>query len=325
MADAPTTGLVLVADDEAWHRMMIEKRLRLEGFTTVGAPSGKRALELMHERQPDAVLLDMMMPGMTGLDVLRLKSQEADILAIPVIVVSGRGDPSSRLEGLSLGAVDYLNKEPLQEEEMLAKVKNHVRAHQHHRQIVRQALELEEHRRELQRQNKEIARLASIDPLTGLGNRRLFDQRWQAEIRLSERHGQPLSVAVIDIDHFKSVNDTFGHKKGDDILVEVAKLIQAGLREEDTAARVGGEEFQIIFTQQGSEGARNACERLRQMVEEKVELPDGRHCTISIGLAGSDRVTELEHLVEQADQALYRAKQGGRNQVRISGEESDGR
>ncbi len=159
------------------------------------------------------------------------------------------------------------------------------------------------------------------DELTRLPNRRYLARRYTQEMQRARRHGQPMAFMMVDLDHFKVVNDTHGHLVGDAVLAELAKVLQRSLRESDVCARYGGEEFGCILHQTGREGAHALAERLRQAIEESA-YPAGLRITASIGVAATDRPDQLPLLVDHADQALYEAKHGGRNQVRVAWLES---
>jgi diguanylate cyclase (GGDEF)-like protein len=155
------------------------------------------------------------------------------------------------------------------------------------------------------------------DDLTRLPNRRYLDRRYTQEMQRARRHGQSMAFLMVDLDHFKLVNDTHGHLVGDAVLAELARVLQSSLRESDVCARYGGEEFGCILNETGPEGAQVLAERLRQAIESSV-YPAGLRITASIGVAATDRPDELPLLVDHADQALYEAKHRGRNQVRVA-------
>lgn len=177
--------------------------------------------------------------------------------------------------------------------------------------------ELQAHKRELEQKNRQLKALADTDALTGLKNRRAFEDRLEQELARARRHGHPLSLVLLDIDHFKSYNDSYGHPKGDDVLRQVGRLLSRMMRDTDFAARYGGEEFAILLSQTDRGGAKQVAERLRKGIEDAAW--EERPITASLGVAslaaGMDTVPEL---IEHADRALYRSKEAGRNRVSVA-------
>ncbi|HEV2952829.1 MAG TPA: diguanylate cyclase [Candidatus Dormibacteraeota bacterium] len=299
-------GRVLIVDDEAPNRNLLTRRLAAAGYEAVAVEDGESALDLMADWGPDIVLLDLMMPGLSGFDVLERKALLPAIVDIPVVMVSAVQDEASRLRGLELGAVDYINK-PFSTPELQARVRNLVRLHQ-------QQIELNRLNAELEKLNGQLEHLAVSDALTGIANRRLFESRWEMECDRSQRYQAPLSIVVIDIDHFKRINDLHGHAAGDTILRAVAQGLSSCVRDVDMLARTGGEEFAVICPHSSGTGAEVLAERLRQAVRDlDLRDPDIK-CTISAGVASSSDVP-VPVLLEAADRALYRAKAGGRDRV----------
>lgn len=263
------------------------------------ALDGQRALDLAIGESPDLILLDVTMPGRDGFEVCRALKQHPDTASIPVIFVTGRIDPEDETKGLEIGAVDYVSK-PINPAILRARVRNHL---------------------ELKQIRDHLARLASRDGLTGLYNRRHFDSALQQECDRVGRGFRPLSLLMIDVDHFKRYNDSMGHQAGDDCLRHVAAAIGQPLhRTTDLAARYGGEEFSVILPATGREDARRLAERIRQSVWAAnlphPESPFGR-VSLSIGVAttpGDGRITPGA-LIAEADGHLYRAKEHGRNRT----------
>lgn len=176
-------------------------------------------------------------------------------------------------------------------------------------------LELEKKIVELEQANAEITRISQIDPLTGLANRRMFIDRLENNIGIANRHNQPLCVIMADLDYFKKVNDSFGHDHGDGVLTDFARILKNNCRKEDTAARLGGEEFYLLLPMTQIEDASLVAERIRMITEKEIILPDGHPQTVSIGTVEYISHETVVSFLKRVDDALYRAKAGGRNMV----------
>ncbi len=312
-------ALILVVDDSPAIRRQIQNVLRelqeLEGVDEfLEAGDGLQAFKLLVDRKPDLVVCDLIMPTFDGLKFLALRATRPELANIPVIMLTAEGDATRKVEVFELGASDYVTK-PFDDEELLARVRVHYR--------------LKVLQDELREANKRLEALADTDGLTGLFNRRYFDGLLLRELQRTARYKTPVGVVLLDIDHFKYVNDTYGHPMGDEVLRNVAKIVSAGVRVTDSAARYGGEEIAIVFTQTTAQGVMEVTERLRSQLEKFVHEYEGhtvrRTASFGVGLVDGRGVplTPLE-LVERADRALYRAKHNGRNQVVIWSPELDG-
>jgi two-component system, cell cycle response regulator len=298
----PRAERILVVDDEPDIRRLLARLLKSGGYHVTAAPDGPTALALAAELDPDLVLLDVSMPGMDGYAVCRALQQRERVPA--VIFVSAYGTTRDRVEGLEAGAVDYVVK-PFDPVEVRARARAALRT-----QAVRDALALQ----------------ASTDPLTGLANRRQLDLRLAEAFDLAHRHGRPLACLMLDVDHFKRVNDTYGHAAGDAVLREVAARARAECRAVDTVARFGGEELTVLLPETDAEGARTVAERMRAAVAA-TPVPawatDGALVAIpvriSIGIAAlGPHTPTAEALRATADGALYQAKQTGRDRVVVA-------
>lgn len=297
MGEAEPKPVVLLIDDSPDIHRLLEARLRSEPIELVSAASGKEGLEIASVRRPSVVLLDLDMPGMDGYEVLRALRNDPATVNVPVIVLSGLQESSDKVQAFELGAMDYVTK-PFDLAELRARLRSALR---------------------LDHLLRLLADRAEVDGLTGLNNRASFDKRWEAEINEHHRYGHPVSLAILDLDHFKRINDTYGHPAGDEVLVEFAKIILAAVRSTDVACRFGGEEFVIIMPHTAAGDAVAVAERIRTAIESHRFPRHPEHqVTVSIGLTGSQgSIVNLppEAWVEQADQALYQAKQSGRNRV----------
>ena len=290
---------VLVVDDSPMNLKPLVQFLRA-GHKLLVATSGPAALDLVEQEHPDLILLDVLMPGMDGYEVCRRLKDDPRSRDIPVIFVTGKNEERDEVVGFELGAVDYITK-PFSQSIVLARVRTH--------------LELKRHRDTLER-------LSLLDGLTGIPNRRAFqdylDLMWGQAIR----QRSPLSAILMDVDHFKAFNDHYGHQAGDDCLRRVAQgLLEARRRGTDLVARYGGEEFICLLPGTEGPGAHLVAEALRAVVAE-LAIPHDRssaadRVTLSLGVAtrSPNLGDAAADLVEAADRALYRAKQGGRNRV----------
>ncbi len=285
--------------------------LAREGYEAIIAHDGAEAVRHVSGDLVDLVLLDMVLPDMDGLEVLRVVKESSGSRFLPVIVLSDRADVASRVTGLRTGADDYLPK-PFAEDEVLARAAGMLR--------------IKSLQDELRQSKSELLALSMTDALTGLSNRRHFDLRLAEEFRRTQRYAESVSLLLIDLDHFKALNDRFGHPFGDRVLREIAQLVRISVREVDVCARYGGDEFAVILPQTELPSARRAAERILDAVRKKtfrledVASPsDGPEVgvTTSIGVASSSAdVDTAEQMVSAADAALYRAKGEGRNTVR---------
>lgn len=264
------------------------------------ATSGEQALALCRDKQPDLVLLDVIMPGMDGLETCQRLKEDADTADIPVIFVTSQNSPEEETHGLEVGAVDFISK-PVNPAVVRARVKTQLT---------------------LKAQTDALRMLASLDGLTGVPNRRIFDERLDAEWRACRRSGSPLSLLMVDVDHFKLYNDHYGHLDGDQCLKVIASALASSVeRGRDMLARFGGEEFVCLLPDTDLEGAKHIAEKLRQAVEglaiPHVESKTAATVTVSLGVATTAECDALEppDLLKVADEQLYLAKQSGRNRV----------
>lgn len=293
------------AEDRATYQRLITRVSPDESYTFTVAETAAEGLELCRRTAFDCVLLDYLLPDGDGLNLLAGLKRPDEPLLVSVIVLTGQGDETVAVRAMKSGAQDYLAKGRLTSESL-------------HR-AMHHAMETVALLRKIEEQRAELTRLATLDELTGLFNRRFFLRRLQDEIERATRYRSPLSLLLLDVDHFKRVNDTYGHLVGDTVLATLADIIRATFRRTDVAARYGGEEFCALLTQTDLPGAEQVAERMRQAFAERpVELQDGTRLTVtcSAGVAefgkdGGDGQT----LLKVADARLYRAKAAGRNLV----------
>jgi len=292
---------VLVVDDDESIRFLIVWILVRHGCRVIEAPDAETALAVCDPNDLDLALIDVEMPGMDGLALMReINSRVVDNL-VPVVLVTARALATDVATGLGLGAHDYLRK-PFETAELLARVDA--------------ALKIKRLQDELRRQNRELAHLSRIDSLTGIFNRRYLDSRL-TDLCGDATFDNQASVLMVDIDHFKQVNDKHGHQVGDQVIRSVAERIRSELREGDAVGRWGGEEFLVLLPHTDPAEAAMLAERLRTAVADRpVNVGDGEvlHVTVSIGVASSAG-TDPHALIGLADKALYDAKAAGRNRT----------
>jgi len=288
-----------------------------------------QAFEMLKDLKVTTILLDLMMPNVDGLTMLRYLRNFDVTKDVPIIVLSSAEDPATKSKAFALGATDYLVKPP-EKIELIARVKAHYKHYINRierdiaiKQLKELLDELHASHLEVERANKELKRLAIIDPLTECVNRRYLNEVMTQEFENSNNSKQPLAVIMIDIDFFKQYNDTYGHQGGDDCLIAVAKSLRESINSETTTlARYGGEEFLALLPgfniQQAEQVAEQLCQSVRDMALEHSKNPN-QIVTISLGVSSFHpdevKLSKVDELIKYADQALYEAKETGRNRV----------
>jgi len=287
-------GKVLIADDDSDFRRLLVGRARKMGFYVTEANDGKEAMEALAKDNYDVLVVDLYMPGKTGLDVIR--DAQSIYKDLEAIIVTGSATLETAIEALRSGVYDYLTK-PLESLTVFE-------------MTLSRALERRYLIRENERLFKEIQRMALTDQLTGLYNRRKLMENLEFEIRRIQRYIHPLSIIMIDLDNLKTINDTYGHAAGDDVLQLVAKSIQSHIRKVDLPARLGGDEFIILLPEAKLDMAALVARRVYAQVLNT--LFKGGKISISIGIGewmpAYQSATGFLHAV---DQALYQAKRAG--------------
>ena len=302
---------ILVVDDDIVSRTVVQKHLQKAGFSVVTAANGQNALDLFDRQFFPIVLTDWMMPGIDGPQLCRLIREKQTDGYVFMILITARDSKTDIVSGLESGADDYLTK-PIHPAEMVARIHTGIRI-----------LKLEQ---SLKKANEEIRLLSITDPLTGCFNRGYLNERFTYELKRAQRYGHPLSVVLADIDHFKHVNDTYGHQTGDEVLKIFAKCIKGEIRKKiDWVVRYGGEEFLIVLPETQNIGAFSMAERLRKAVEETDIQAGGDNLKITASFGGAcaafqHRIAEnvsMDQLINQADEQLYRSKKDGRNRTSV--------
>jgi two-component system cell cycle response regulator len=305
---------ILVVDDHEDNIELLRARLEARGYEVEGASDGQAALDAVERTCPDLILLDVMMPKMDGMEVVRrlkARSEANELPFIPVIMQTALDSTENKVEGLDAGADDYITK-PINFAELEARVNAQLRI-----KALQVALKARE--KELSELNEQLTRMSLTDGLTQIENRRSLNERlhemWQHSVRLHE----PISLVMCDIDKFKSVNDNHGHQAGDSVLKGFAQVLKGEAREIDRVGRYGGEEFLLILPGTVLDAAVTFAERLREKVEGHTFSYEGGTITrtMSCGVASSPhpKVEDEDALLRAADDALYVAKETGRNRV----------
>ena len=306
---------ILIIDDLP-DNIMVLYNLLCDDYQVIFATGGENGLQLAQQHRPDLILLDIMMPGIDGYEVCRRLKLLEDTRQIPVIFVTALVSVEEEARGLELGAIDYISK-PISPPIVKNRIHNHL-------QLKRHSDLLELLSAELTEKNRQLEVLAKMDGLTGLANRRFYDDTLDIEIRRAVRNNTPLSLFFSDIDFFKSYNDHYGHLAGDDCLRSVGALLQRLFkRGGDLPDRYGGEEFAIILPGADAERARLMAEMLRSGLQEERIRHDysavSEFVSLSIGVVTVRRVEgkDAAWFNREADQALYRSKEAGRNRVTV--------
>ena len=299
---------ILVVDDDPEVQGFVRHALQGEVYEIDCVDDAVHALTYLADNPPDLVILDMDLPGEDSFGVLKVFQRDRRYDMIPIVLLSAQDDLEDKVRGLEFGAVDYLVV-PVHKRELAARVRAQIRLKERHDEVFS----------EYQR----LSKVSLTDPLTGAYNRRALDNLLQARLAESERHNIPVSCVMFDLDHFKRVNDTYGHSTGDMVLRETAGVAFSLFRKEDSLFRYGGEEFLIILFHAPKGGACLFTERLRQAVAAQVfqpkwpgQAPFG--ITVSAGVATfpDDTGTDgAEGMITLADKRLYAAKTGGRDRV----------
>lgn len=297
---------ILVVDDSKLIVHVAQSILEKIGHSVLSADTGEKGLETALQKCPDLILLDLILPGVDGYEVCRRLKQNPDTADIAVIMVTSMAESADKVKGLEMGASDYVTK-PFDEGELVARVNIHLR--------------IKELCESLQEKNRQLLEIANRDGLTGLYNHLYFQESIANDVQRALRYNESLSLVMLDIDHFKKFNDTYGHQTGDMVLRTLGRIIQSFKRESDLASRYGGEEFAILLYHTVAADAQIVAERLRETVEQYCFESEGIILSVAISLGISSlpcaEITNSKTMIELADKALYQAKSQGRNRVAV--------
>ena len=291
--------LILIVDDTIKNLQLMGSVLKEENYKIAIANNGNQAILIASQTLPDLILLDVMMPGINGYETCKKLKEIEQVKNIPIIFLTAKSEIEDIVNGLKAGAVDYITK-PFNIYELKARVKTHI--------------ELKISKDLLEESNRKLEKLSITDGLTGLYNHRYIVDLIVRFTEESKRYDQRLSIAMIDIDNFKSLNDIYGHPFGDEVLIKLASIFEEKIRKTDAVGRYGGEEFLTVFKHTGISGAVEVVERIRYSVENlKWNYKDVK-ITISIGVC--ERNNEDNYLlISKVDQLLLKAKKNGKNRI----------
>lgn len=300
MSSANKRIQILIVDDDVAVRNTMNEYINSAGYESESASCAEEALERLEKKSFHVVITDIILPVMGGLELTKIIRNDKDS---DVIVMTGYSDDYSYEEAINIGASDFVIK-PVRLEELLLRLKRVLKE----RDLTKERIRMME----------KLQKLAVTDGLTKLYNSRSFYSQLETEVDRFNRYKHPLALLLLDLDHFKDYNDTYGHLEGDKILVHFSQIIKSCLRANDTAYRYGGEEFTVILPETGGDEARTVAQRIRAALEaERFSPVNGKKVkiTISIGVTEYQPKEELSTFIQRADRAMYRSKQKGRNMV----------
>jgi len=306
---------ILIVEDNPSLSEILRKIVQSEGYIGRPVHTGREALKILREDGPfDLVLLDVMLPdplapvggGMDGLEVCQEIKSNPELSDTMIFLVTVKDQPDDIMRGIDAGADDYITK-PFNTTLLLAKIKAMLR-------IKNLSMELKD-------KNRQLEEMAITDGLTGIPNYRFFIEKLEEEVRRSQRYKTPFTLLLLDLDNFKDVNDTYGHRHGDYVLKMVAERLQDGLRETDLLARYGGDEFVLLVMQTEVEGGRKVANQILERLRKPITTDSIEHSIkASIGMVSfdSEQSRSTDDLIVEADNALYRAKESGGNRIFVA-------
>lgn len=306
---------ILLVEDDKLQGKTTKDYLESSGYKVIWVEDGKSAIKTVKTRDIDLIVLDFILPDMNGNEVCRWLKLNQETKGIPIMMLTAQSSTTDKIASLTAGADDHLTK-PYNEPELSARIYACLRT---------KALqdELRTKNRQLEEVLSKVEVLAITDPLTQLYNRRHFESVIESEFASTARYKSPASCLMIDVDHFKGVNDEYGHRAGDTVLRELSQIIKNCLRKVDTVARWGGEEFVVLLPRTKKQDALIAASRILKAIAEYKFSDIDRQITVSIGIASIPDLTidTAEKLVDASDSAMYEAKEKGRNQIIIAEQE----
>ncbi len=291
---------ILIVDDDSSVRNPMNEFIKLSGYNSFGASSAEEAIDILKTTSMQVVITDVMLPEMGGFELTELITQKYDSA---VIVITGYSDIYSYEEAIKMGASDFIIK-PLRFEELLLRLKK--------------VLAERELANDRGRMMEKLQKLAITDGLTKLHNSRSFYSQLEVEVDRFNRYKRSLALLLMDIDHFKKYNDSYGHLEGDKALVKIAQIIKSCLRKLDSAYRYGGEEFTVILPETSCKEAQNVAQRIKSALKAEKFIPKQEKeakITISIGVTEYYPGEQLSEFIQRADKAMYLSKEKGRNKV----------
>jgi diguanylate cyclase (GGDEF)-like protein len=325
-----TRRQILIVDDNPDNIQLAASELKGGDYGIAFAESGSEALEQADQHQFDLILLDVMMPHMDGFEVCRRLKEMPQYKDVPVIFLTARDEKDAILHGFEIGGADYVTK-PFYGPELRSRVRSHLRLRESqarleeinaelNKELLRDVYREEEFRENentLRRITQDLLAQATTDKLTGLRNRRSLLAIADYELTRSQRSGRNYAFIMADIDHFKSINDNYGHATGDEVLQVISARLMKAVRAQDQVGRWGGEEFVIFVPETQADGACVLAEKLRAAVAaEEISTGNGAiSVTMTLGIAGGGKGSDITEVINAADEALYEGKRQGRNQT----------
>lgn len=299
---------ILVVDDSPGNIRIVAAMLQ-PNYNILAANNGVRAIKIAEDTQPDLILMDVMMPDMDGFTVCETLKKNPNTKDIPIIFITAKTELDDIVKGFSIGGCDYISK-PFNPEELLVRVNTHI-------ELKRSKELLQKYIHELELKNKELDRMSKTDYLTELTNRRFMATRLKEEAARAEKTGEKFSILMCDLDHFKKINDAYGHDTGDLVLKGVTKTIKNMVREYDVVSRWGGEEFLILLIATDIISAGKTAEKIRDEIERTSITIDNLvlNVTASIGVTEYLKDFTISQNIINADEAMYKSKNNGRNKV----------
>lgn len=309
----PKNALILVVDDLKENLCFLAELLELEEYKVICASNGEEALTIINKYIPDLILLDLMMPKMSGIEMCKKLKSNAKFKEIPIIFLTASHETDDLIKSFEAGAADYITK-PFNLPELFARVRTHL-------DLKMTRDQLQASLKEQQKLAQKLEKLATTDSLTEIANRRHFLDLANKELHRTHRYSNGFSLLMLDLDYFKNINDTFGHGVGDEILKNMTKTTAECLRNVDIFGRLGGEEFAILLPETELSQAQNVAERIRKQIAQiTFQVQDQMvSITVSIGITVYQaQDCKIEDILKRADHALYQAKKEGRNRIVVA-------